>query len=167
MNSGKVPKSLRHSFELVRTCNQDLQYLITLRNESTEQLEARLGALKRVDTVIVSANRGLEQAFRIVEKFRLDADRGKITLQNRMEWMLSDSREFQSQEPVISRHHAEVLAEINYVRSLLHLASSQESERQQACQDGSVTVNDSGLLGNRNVLLERGTTILHSLMRHS
>ncbi|KAF4589833.1 hypothetical protein GQ602_003722 [Ophiocordyceps camponoti-floridani] len=105
--------------QLVQSCTQDLQHLIQLRNDNISVLQAKPLDLNRVDSVIGQANSGLAEARRIVEKFRPEAHPGcKTPLRKRLAWVLGDSLEFQSQLPVISRHHATVLAEINHVRQL-------------------------------------------------
>ncbi|PHH79471.1 hypothetical protein CDD80_4698 [Ophiocordyceps camponoti-rufipedis] len=122
--SSQIPSKIRRSLQLVQACTQDLQHLIQLRNDNISVLQAKPLDLNRVNSVIGQANSGLAEARRIVEKFRPEAHpRGKTPLRKRLAWVLGDSTEFQSQLPVISRHHATVLAEINHVRQLALWAS--------------------------------------------
>ncbi|KID97347.1 hypothetical protein MAJ_06722, partial [Metarhizium majus ARSEF 297] len=117
---GRVAKEIRRCLELVQTCHQDLQHLIDLRNEHLKLLEAApQRILDRINRVIDSANQGLVEGRRIVEKCRPKAHRGmKMTLHNRLEWVLRSSVDFRGQEPVIIRHNAAVLAELNYLRQI-------------------------------------------------
>ncbi|KJK79209.1 hypothetical protein H634G_05449 [Metarhizium anisopliae BRIP 53293] len=117
---GRVAKEIRRCLELVQTCHQDLQHLIDLRNEHLKLLEAAPPRiLDRINRVIDSANQGLVEGRRIVEKCRPKAHRGmKMTLHNRLEWVLRSSVDFRGQEPVIIRHNAAVLAELNYLRQI-------------------------------------------------
>ncbi|PHH92324.1 hypothetical protein CDD83_7913 [Cordyceps sp. RAO-2017] len=119
VDSGQVPNEIRRSLELVRTCHQDLKHLITLRNENLTILETKPRDLERLNRVISEATDGLAEASRIVEKCRPEAHAGsKTPLRKRLAWVLGDSLHFQSQQPVVSRHHATVLAELNFLRQL-------------------------------------------------
>ncbi|OAR01143.1 hypothetical protein LLEC1_05187 [Akanthomyces lecanii] len=119
-DTGRVPNEIRICLELVQTCHQDLQDLISLRNKYLELLEAAPDQiLTRLNTVIEQANRGLAAARAIVEKCRPEAHRGnKTPLFSQIEWAWSASSEFRCQEPLLSRHHAAVLAELNFLRQL-------------------------------------------------
>ncbi|KID81681.1 hypothetical protein MGU_10988 [Metarhizium guizhouense ARSEF 977] len=119
-DDGRVAKEIRRCLELVQTCHQDLQHLIDLRNEHLKLLEsAPRRILDRINRVIDSANQGLVEGRRIVEKCRPKAHRGmKMTLHNRLQWVLRSSVDFRGQEPVIIRHNAAVLAELNYLRQI-------------------------------------------------
>lgn len=48
-----------------------------------------------------------------------------------MAWVLVDSSEFKSQEPIVSRHHAAVLAELNFLRQVALMAPVFEPEKVQ------------------------------------
>lgn len=119
-DTSRVPNEIRICLELVQTCHQDLQDLISLRNDHLKLLEAAPPQiLTRLDNVINQANRGLAEARRIVEKCRPEAHRGnKTPLHSQLEWVWSASSEFRFQEPLLSRHHAAVLAELNFLRQL-------------------------------------------------
>ncbi|KAH7347849.1 hypothetical protein B0T11DRAFT_145259 [Plectosphaerella cucumerina] len=111
------PNEVRRCLELVRTLYGDLQHLITLRNECLPVLSARPTILARTDLVITNAHDGLTEVCGIVEKLR--PDRGKTSLQKRFTWIFLDSKEFKSQEPLVSRQHASVLAELNFLRMMV------------------------------------------------
>ncbi|KAJ4147947.1 hypothetical protein LMH87_002439 [Akanthomyces muscarius] len=119
-DTGRVPNEIRICLELVQTCHQDLQDLISLRNKHLELLEAAPAQiLTRLNTVIDQANRGLAAARAIVEKCRPQAHHGnKTPLHSQLEWAWGASSEFRCQEPLLSRHHAAVLAELNFLRQL-------------------------------------------------
>ena len=119
-DDGRIAKEIRRCLELVQTCHQDLQHLIDLRNEHLKLLEAApRRILDRINRVIDSANQGLVEGRRIVEKCRPKAHRGmKMTLHSRLQWVLCSSVDFRGQEPVIIRHNAAVLAELNYLRQI-------------------------------------------------
>jgi hypothetical protein len=120
----RIPGQVQSCLELVRTCDHDLQHLIQLRTEHAKLLERRLGAINRIDSIIKAARKGLNYVCKLVESCRPEAHEGKMPLKNRLRWALVDSREFQHQEPVISRYHAAILAELTFVRQLAVMASS-------------------------------------------
>ncbi|PFH62485.1 hypothetical protein XA68_13387 [Ophiocordyceps unilateralis] len=149
-DGGQVPSKIRRSLELVRACNQDLQHLIHLRNEHLPVLQTKPRDLERVNSVIGEANNGLAEACRIVERFRPEAHpRSKMPLRRRLAWILGDSLEFQSQLPVVSRHHATVLAELNYVRQLALWTASAEGKDGES---GTGTDNGADQYGNHLLL---------------
>ncbi|EGX90488.1 hypothetical protein CCM_06908 [Cordyceps militaris CM01] len=113
----RVSDEIRVSLQLVQTCHQDLQALIALRDAHLGLLEAApAGVLARLHAVIDQAHRGLAAARCIVERCRPDGH--KTPLHGQMEWVLSASSEFRRQEPLLSRHHAAVLAELTFVRQM-------------------------------------------------
>ncbi|KAJ6788468.1 hypothetical protein PWT90_02613 [Aphanocladium album] len=131
-NTGRVPNEIRICLELVQTCHKDLQDLISLRNDHLVLLEAAPSQiLERLNTVIDQANRGLAAARCIVEKCRPDASNGnKTPLHSQIEWVWRGSSEFRCQEPLLSRHHAAVLAELNFMRQLTSWAMLEGSAAQ-------------------------------------
>ncbi|KAM0427274.1 hypothetical protein ACHAPT_007707 [Fusarium lateritium] len=130
LDQGQVPSDVRRSLELVRTCDKDLQHLIELRNECLPRLERRPLVLARVHSIIEAAQVGLEEACAIVERCRPDAHSGKTRLASRVAWMLVDSGEFRNLEPIVSRHHDAVLAELNFLRQIAMLAPVPEASRE-------------------------------------
>ncbi|KAF4437010.1 hypothetical protein FACUT_5916 [Fusarium acutatum] len=130
LDHDQVPNDIRRSLELVRTCDSDLQHLIELRQECLHLLQRRPKVLDRVHNIIESAQRGLQEVCEIIERCRPEADRGgKTTFSKRMAWVLVDASEFKSQEPIVSRHHAAVLAELNFLRQIALLAPVPEPVR--------------------------------------
>lgn len=112
----KIPVGIRHSLELLRKCHKDLQHLIELRDKHLESLETHSHLLNRVDDIIKAAQEGLAEASHFVEKCRPEArSRGKTPLLKRAVWVLNDSFEFRGQEPMICRHHADVLTAVNFL----------------------------------------------------
>ncbi|KAM0195519.1 hypothetical protein ACHAPA_003015 [Fusarium lateritium] len=132
MDHDQVPNDIRRSLELVRTCDADLQHLIELRNDCLPLLQRRPKVLHRVHSIIESAQKGLAEVCEIVERCRPEADRGtKTRFSKRMAWVLVDASEFKRQEPIVSRHHAAVLAELNFLRQIALLAPISEPEKVQ------------------------------------
>ncbi|EQB54271.1 hypothetical protein CGLO_05909 [Colletotrichum gloeosporioides Cg-14] len=125
----QVPSQVRRSLELVQTCHRDLQHLIEIRNECLHLLERTPIVLNRVNEIIAAADKGLIEVCQIVEKCRPDANNGKVPFKNRVGWVLFDSREFRAQEPVISRHHAAVLSELNFLRQTALLAPQLQQQK--------------------------------------
>ncbi|KAM7200752.1 hypothetical protein V8F33_003683 [Rhypophila sp. PSN 637] len=117
----QVPNAVRRCIELVRTCHRDLEDLIKLRNESLPMLESKPAILQRINSIIENAHNGLLEVARLVEKLRPEAHDGSSPLMGRLEWIFIDSREFSSQEPLISRQHSSVIAELNFLRQLILL----------------------------------------------
>ncbi|KAH7177838.1 hypothetical protein DER46DRAFT_621583 [Fusarium sp. MPI-SDFR-AT-0072] len=138
--------------ELVRTCDSDLQHLIELRHECLHLLQRRPKVLARVHNIIESAQRGLQEVCEIVERCRPEADRGgKTTFSKRMAWVLVDASEFKSQEPIVSRHHAAVLAELNFLRQIALLAPVPETVKvKEKCgvRDEAAVFDNVALLGD-------------------
>ncbi|KAH8880211.1 hypothetical protein GQ53DRAFT_774350 [Thozetella sp. PMI_491] len=114
----QVPRAVGRCLELVRTCHADIQHLIELRNEYIEILSRRPKELERVNRVIENANRGLMEVCKIVEKCRPEANNGRTGFRARLWWMWMDSAEFKDQQPIISRQHSAVIAELTYLRQL-------------------------------------------------
>ncbi|KAF4456803.1 hypothetical protein F53441_1154 [Fusarium austroafricanum] len=152
LDHDQVPNDIRRSLELVRTCNSDLQHLIELRNECLPLLRRRPKVLARVHTIIEAAQKGLEEVGEIVERCRPEAHhRGKTPLSSRMAWVLVDASEFRSQEPIVSRHHAAVLAELNFLRQIALLAPVSEPEKIQKnrrVQENATVFDNVALLGD-------------------
>ncbi|EXK78576.1 hypothetical protein FOQG_16766 [Fusarium oxysporum f. sp. raphani 54005] len=115
----QVPSTVRHSLELVRTCYHDLQHLIELRQVCLSLLEKRPAVLQRVNSIISTATEGLVEVCAIVEKCRPEAHRGRTGFRCRFQWIFFDEKDFHAHEPVIARHHAAVLAELNFLRQIL------------------------------------------------
>lgn len=132
LDHNQVPNDIRRSLELVRTCDLDLQHLIELRNDCIHLLKRRPKVLQRVHTIIESAQKGLQEVCEIVEKCRPENDRGsRTTFSKRMAWVLVEASEFKSQEPIVSRHHAAVLAELNFLRQIALMAPIAELEERE------------------------------------
>ncbi|KAG5752750.1 hypothetical protein H9Q69_008218 [Fusarium xylarioides] len=152
LDHDQVPNDIRRSLELVRTCDSDLQHLIELRQECLHLLRRRPKVLDRVHSIIESAQRGLQEVCEIVERCRPEADRGgKTTFSKRMAWVLVDASEFKSQEPIVSRHHAAVLAELNFLRQIALLAPVPETVRvEEKCgvRDEAAVFDNVALLGD-------------------
>ncbi|KAF9767022.1 hypothetical protein IL306_000465 [Fusarium sp. DS 682] len=152
LDHDQVPNDIRRSLELVRTCDSDLQHLIELRNECLPLLQRRPKVLHRVHTIIESAQRGLQEVCEIVERCRSEADRGgKTTFSKRMAWILVDASEFKSQEPIVSRHHAAVLAELNFLRQISLLAPVSEPARvmeKYGVKEDATVFDNIALLGD-------------------
>jgi len=117
----QVPAAVRRCVELVRTCHFDLEDLIKLRNELLPMLESKPAILTHVNTIIENARAGLLEVAKLVEKLRPEVHGGNTPLRGRLEWLFVDSREFDSQEPLISRQHSSVIAELNFLRQLVLL----------------------------------------------
>ncbi|KAL6406862.1 hypothetical protein AUP68_09672 [Ilyonectria robusta] len=147
----QVPNEVRCCLELLRTCDQDLQRLIELRNEHLVLLEKQPEALDRVNKIIEAAQTGLVEVCEIVEKCRPEAHRGKTPFRNRMKWIFVDSMLFRNQEPVISRHHTSVLAELIFVRQIVLWAPVAEQqkkiEQSQSIEKSPPVFENIALLG--------------------
>ncbi|KAF5615221.1 hypothetical protein F52700_13515 [Fusarium sp. NRRL 52700] len=152
LDHGQVPNDIRRSLELVRTCDSDLQHLMELRQECLHLLQRRPKVLERVHNIIESAQRGLQEVCEIVERCRPESARGgKTTFSKRMAWVLVDASEFKSQEPIVSRHHAAVLAELNFLRQIALLAPVPEPARvEEKCsvRDEAAVFDNFALLGD-------------------
>ncbi|RKK24952.1 hypothetical protein BFJ65_g2871 [Fusarium oxysporum f. sp. cepae] len=103
------------------------------------------------DWGFVFSNR-LQEVCEIVERCRPEADRGgKTTFSKRMAWVLVDASEFKSQEPIVSRHHAAVLAELNFLRQIALLAPVPEPVKvKEKCgvRDEAAVFDNVALLGD-------------------
>ncbi|KZL81097.1 hypothetical protein CI238_12723, partial [Colletotrichum incanum] len=146
----QVPYEVKISLELVRTCHTDLQYLIELRNELLTLLTRRPKVLERVNNIIEAAHKGLAEVCEIVEKCRPQAKNGKTPLRSRISWILLDSARFRDQKAVVSRHHACVLAELNFLRQIALLApATQGSLESKGCAKKPMQAFDNiALLGD-------------------
>ncbi|KAM5352023.1 hypothetical protein ACJ41O_004746 [Fusarium nematophilum] len=147
LDQDQVPSEIRRSLEFVRTCEQDLQLLIELRNEHLPLLEQQPRALERVHSIIEAAQSGLAEVCELVERCRPEAHRGRTPLTSRMAWFLVDADDFRSHEFVISQHHNTVLAELNYLRNMALIASVTDPPVMGAKKEKAVFDN-LGLLGD-------------------
>lgn len=118
----QVPDAVRRCIELVRTCHYDLEDLIRLRNQSLPLLESKPAILNRINTIVERARTSLFEVARLVEKLRPEAHEGNTPFISRLERLFVSSRDFKSQEPLISRQHSSVIAELNFLRQLILLA---------------------------------------------
>lgn len=114
----QVPEDIRHCLELVQTCHRDTQHLIEMRNQNVVELQRRPKELERVDDIIITTLKGLQEVSELVEKCRPDANGGQTHLGKRLWWKYVDRDMFQMQLPIVERHHTSVVAELNYVRQL-------------------------------------------------
>lgn len=149
--SDQVPYEIRRSLELVRTCDQDLQLLISLRNENLLFLEKEPTQLDRVNNIIEAAHKGLSEVSQMVEKCRPKVYGGKVPLRSKLKWLMTDSREFRSLEPVISRQHAAVLTELNYLRQIVllgHVVDIYEPKETREVSEKSRIFDNITLLGD-------------------
>ncbi|UKZ74597.1 hypothetical protein TrVFT333_002267 [Trichoderma virens FT-333] len=143
-----ISNDMRRSLELVRTCNQDLQELITLRNEHLHLLEKQPRSLERLNSIIEKVHNGLLDASRIVEKYRPELHSGKKSLQTQIAWAHRDSQEFQALGPTMSQHNATILAEISFLRSLTIITAQSEPEKtkESSGSDDKTVFNNMELL---------------------
>lgn len=136
--------------ELVRTCHYDLQHLVQLRNQHTNLLLP--AAIERIDGIIEAAQQCHERVDRLVEKCRPEAHGGKTPLRSKMRWILADSLDFESQQPLLHCHHAAVLAELNFVRQVVLAAPKIEDQKaEEASPEPAVissTFSNIALLGD-------------------
>ncbi|RGP76301.1 hypothetical protein FLONG3_5347 [Fusarium longipes] len=157
IESGQVKDEVRRSLELVRTCDRDLQHLVSLRDEYLDILERKPIELDRVNTIIRAAYQGLAEVCKIVEKCRPEANQGKIPFSRRSRWIFLDSSDFSTQIPVVSSHHRAVLNEISFLRQIALQApdpvqvpgpGSAEYEKVKLSRKKSVAIDNIGVLGN-------------------
>ncbi|KAH7115503.1 hypothetical protein B0J13DRAFT_533390 [Dactylonectria estremocensis] len=147
----QVPDEVRSCLKLLHICNQDLQRLIEVRNEHLAILEKHPAALERVNNIIEGAHQRLANAFKLVEKCRPEAHEGKLSFRNRWKWVFVDSTEFRNQEPVISRHHAAVLAELSFVRQMAlftDVGNRPKPEKGDSIGKGPLVFENIALLGD-------------------
>ncbi|KAH7191732.1 uncharacterized protein B0J16DRAFT_331692 [Fusarium flagelliforme] len=129
IGSRQASNQVRRSLSLVRTCDEDLQYLITLRDRYLGILERMPIELHRLNCIIEDAHNGLLEVGRIVERCRPEAHKGKIPLFRRGVWALFDLDDFNSQVPIMICHHQSVLTEIQYLRSFApHPSTSEQGQ---------------------------------------
>ncbi|OPB36239.1 hypothetical protein A0O28_0110150 [Trichoderma guizhouense] len=144
-----ISNDMRRSLELVRTCNQDLQELIRLRNEHLRLLEKQPQILERLNSIIEKVHNGLLEASRIVEKYRPELHSGKKSLQTQIAWAHRDSQDFQAMGPTMSQHNATILAEISFLRSLTIITTQSKPEAKEIEILGS---DDKTLFNNLELL---------------
>ncbi|KAM5342176.1 hypothetical protein ACJ41O_015207 [Fusarium nematophilum] len=114
----QVPCTIRHSLELVRTCYHDVQHLIELRQTYLSLLEKRPLVLERVNSIIGAATKELAEVCAILERCRPEEHRGRTSFLCRFHWIFFEEKEIRAHEPVMARHHASVLAELNFLRQM-------------------------------------------------
>jgi ABC-type transporter Mla subunit MlaD len=145
-----ISDDMRRSLELVRTCNQDLQELISLRNEQLHMLEKQPQTLERLNSIIEKVHEGLRDASNIVEKYRSYLHSGKKSLHPQIAWAHRDSQEFQTLGPTMSQHNATILAEISFLRSLTTVTT--ESKFEEAREIAVLSSDDKTLFDNLELL---------------
>ncbi|KAG6003044.1 hypothetical protein E4U21_002433 [Claviceps maximensis] len=120
-HTSRVEDDIRRCLDLVLTCHRDLQLLIHLRNQHLRFLQHVVPShvLEHINHVIDTANQGLAEARRIMEKCRPKAHRDmKTSRYSHFEWMVFSAADFRAQEPEINRQNAAVLAELSYLRQI-------------------------------------------------
>lgn len=141
---------VRSCIELVRTCHYDLQHLVQLRNRHATLLLP--AAIERIDGIIEAAQQCHERVDRLVEKCRPEAHGGKTPLRSKMRWILADSLDFESQQPLLHCHHAAVLAELNFVRQVVLTTPTIEDQKEEKTSSEpalmSSTFSNIALLGD-------------------
>ncbi|RGP79355.1 hypothetical protein FLONG3_2510 [Fusarium longipes] len=143
---------VRRSLELIRTCDRDLQHLITLREEHLDILERKPVELVRINSIIEDAHTGLLDIARIIEKCRPEACRGKMSFSRRLLWVQFDEMEFQSMVPVVNGQHQSVLTEIQFLRLIaLHVPPPVQVEAVEAVT--KVVRKRKVDIGNVNLLI--------------
>ncbi|KAH7250798.1 hypothetical protein MRS44_000060 [Fusarium solani] len=165
IETGQANDEVRRSLELVRTCDRDLQHLISLRDEHLDILERKPIELERINLIIEDAHKGLLEVGRIVEKCRPEANRGKLPFARRGRWVLFDSKQFNSQVPVINGHHQAVLTEITFLRQIaLHIPTPVQNQvidtDTKSTQKKRVGIDNINLLGS---LMGRKPAARHSM----
>ncbi|KAJ4865558.1 hypothetical protein T069G_02088 [Trichoderma breve] len=145
-----ISNDMRRSLELVRTCNQDLQELIRLRNENLRLLERQPQILERLNSIIEKVHNGLLDASRIVEKYRPELHSDKKSLSSQIAWAHRDSQEFQAMGPTMSQHNATILAEISFLRSLTIITT--QSKHEEAKEIEILGSDDKTLFNNLELL---------------
>ncbi|KAI8724375.1 hypothetical protein NCS52_00006400 [Fusarium sp. LHS14.1] len=165
IETGQANDEVRRSLELVRTCDRDLQHLISLRDENLDILERKPIEFERINLIIEDAHKGLLEVGRIVEKCRPEANRGKLPFGKRGRWVLFDSKQFNSQVPVINGHHQAVLTEITFLRQIaLHIPTPVQDQvvdpGANLAQRKRVAIDNVNLLGS---LMGRKRATRHSM----
>lgn len=146
-----ISNDMRRSLELVRTCNQDLQELIRLRNEHLSLIEKQPQILERLNSIIEKVHNGLLEASRIVEKYRPELHSGNKSLKTQISWAHRDSQEFQAMGPTMSQHNATILAEISFLRSLTIITTQSKPDEVKEIE---ILGSDDKTLFNNLELLE-------------
>ncbi|KAJ2890563.1 hypothetical protein MKZ38_001671 [Zalerion maritima] len=117
----QTPDAVRRCVELVRTCHESLQKLITLRNKHLDFLTQDYPEdLAHANDIIDNANRGIAEVAALVEKGRPDVD-GTTTFGQRFRWVIADKKEFEFQQPLITNLHSAVIAETQNLRQITRL----------------------------------------------
>ncbi|KAG5980822.1 hypothetical protein E4U55_003576 [Claviceps digitariae] len=120
ITTSRVDHDIRRCLDLVLTCHRDLQLLIHLRNQHLGFLQhVPNHVLERINHAIETANQGLAEARRIMEKCRPKAHCGmKMSWHSQLEWMVCSAADFRAQEPHINSQNAAVLAELGYLSQI-------------------------------------------------
>ncbi|KAK8036257.1 hypothetical protein PG993_008871 [Apiospora rasikravindrae] len=113
-----VPDDIKSYLDLVRQCHNDVQQLIESRNEHIDLLNQRPNDLTRVNSIIESAVRSLQNVAAIIEKSRPEACSGKTSFVKRFMWTYFDKGSFHRNLPLVTHNHNAVLSELGYVRQL-------------------------------------------------
>jgi hypothetical protein len=114
----QVPQGIRDCLTLVHTCYRDLSTLIDLRNEYHEILQTQPQVQERMDQIIIEARTALQEVCVLVEKCRPEVHGGKTPILTRLTWIFVDSSLFKQKEPIVSRQHSAVIAELGFLRQL-------------------------------------------------
>ncbi|PSR82547.1 hypothetical protein BD289DRAFT_12680 [Coniella lustricola] len=112
-----APKEVSRCLELVQLVYKDTQYLIELRNETLSTLEQTPRELARIDDVIITSTRSIQDIGGFLEKYRPAAHNGRTSVRSRIVWVLSDSETFSLRAPNLLVQHNTVLGEIQTLRT--------------------------------------------------
>jgi hypothetical protein len=113
-----TPTDVKTCLDLVRRVDEDIQYVISLRQTHLKHLSSNPDKLKRLDSIIASANQSILDVGRLLEGCRREAHGGQVPMKGRMKWVMGDSTAFARRTANLQQQHAAINVEIGFLTQL-------------------------------------------------
>jgi hypothetical protein len=113
-----TPTDVKTCLDLVSRVDEDIQYVIELREKHLKHLSSTPDELKRLDRIISCANQSILDVGRLLEGCRREAHGGQVPLGGRMKWVMGDSTAFSRRTANLQQQHAAINVEIAFLRNL-------------------------------------------------
>jgi hypothetical protein len=113
-----TPIDVKTCLDLVSRVDEDIQYVVSLREKNLKHLSSTPDQLKRLDRIIAGANQSILDVGRLLEGCRREAHGGQVPMMGRMKWVLGDSTAFSRRTANLQQQHAAINVEIGFLRQL-------------------------------------------------
>lgn len=118
INLKNCSEDVKTCFDLVQRVWDDVHYALHLRTMYRGLLLKRPAEASRIDSVVQSAVKSVQDVGILIERVRTDETTKKFGLGNRLRWISGDSSSFVARTINLQAQHRAILTEITYLRNL-------------------------------------------------